>query len=82
MTSDSQPSRPASPERRNFALLAWVAAVAVLAAVAQLILPIVKAGDHGWVRTSTAQDAASTVDAHTRPKTTDTRGASIAVYER
>ncbi len=82
MTSDPRPSRPASPERRNLALLAWVAAVAVLAGAAQLILLTLKAGDHGWVRTSIAEDAASTVDARPHAETTDTRGAATAVYHR
>ena len=82
MTADPQSSRPASPQRRNLALLAWVAAVAVLAGVAQLILPTVRAGDYGWVRTSTVDDAASTADVGPRAETTDKRDASSAAYER
>ena len=39
-------SSNASNQRRNLALLAWIAAVAVLAVVAHLYFPTVKASEH------------------------------------
>ena len=83
MTSDPESFRTGSTQRRNLAMLAWIAAMAVLAGAAQLVLPTVKAGGQASTAASaTASSAASAAGAGAHSQLIDPRGASIAAAER